>query len=701
MKINAFAVSGLAGCILTLFFSCFSYFKNRNNKAAKLWAIFNISAAIWGLGVWKIATTVDKTTAFFWWRFAHIGVIFMPVFFFQFVYAFVELKKKNLLIIIYLAGFVFLIANFTNLFIANMRFVFSSFYYDSPPGFIYPFFVLFFAAVIGYSHYALFKTLRMSHGLKRNQIKYFLLATMVGFSGGATCFLPCFGINLYPWGNFAISLYPPLMAYAVVRYRLLDINFVITKTVAYSILLSTSTLMYVALTVGADKLFAGSLWYDSMLAHTAVFLLMAMGFIYYVPYIKAMTEKVVEKALFKNKFLYRDELRNFGRKISFGITQKELLSNTVNFIAKGMQSPYVLIVLRNESYDNYMPEMWAGFSDEEIKALQFEENNAMIKWLAENKEVLIREEIALIEDARIRKDIENELKRIKAYLCIPLCVSANFIGFLSLSERSNAEMYSHIDIGLLQNITNEISLVIAYKQLERHALQTEKLASLGTLAAGLAHEIRNPLSSIQIFAQLLPKKYNDEEFRNEFGPIVVRDVQRITNLIENVLSLSKARPPEMASNDINALIEETLALLNSEIKKNKIQIIKTYGQVSPVKGNKEELKQVFLNIILNGIQAMPNGGTLKIESSFISSLSEAEEKQYYARVKIQDTGAGIEEHALKKMFDPFFTTKPQGTGLGLALAHRIIEQHNGFIGVSSQAGKGVVFWVDLPISQIG
>lgn len=698
---NPFALSGLLICVITLSMGLFVYFKRQENQANKRWMIFAVSVAMWGFGAYKVAVTQDKVAAFFWWRFAHVGVIFIPTLFLHFVCAFLEINRKKIILAAYIGSFLFLITNFTNLFISNMRLVFSSFYYDSPPRVVYYFFVLFFFCLVIYSHYELFKNLKNLPALKRNQTKYILYSNIIGFGGGGTCFLPCFGIDLYPWGNFGIIVHPLIMGYAIFRYRLMDINFVLSRSIAYALLLLSSSAIYGGIIIASDKIFAVSPWYRPAVAHITIFFLMALGFIYCIPYIKSGTERVVERALFKDKYLYRDELRDFGTKISFSISKKELLSNAVNFIARSMQVPYVLVVLRNESHNHYLPETWTGFLDDEIKALRFDEDNALIKWLAENKGLLIREELARIEDSNTRKAIEMEMGKIKAYLCIPLSVSANFIGFLSLSERGNAEMYSHIDIGLLQNITNEISLVIAYKQLEQHAFETEKLASLGTLAAGFAHEIRNPLSSIQTFAQLLPQKYSDEKFREEFAPLVVRDVQRITNLIDNVLSLSKTKPPEMVFCDINEIIEETLSLLTSEVKKNKIQIIKSYTNLSPVKGSVEQLKQVFLNIILNSIQAMPNGGTLKIESSLVSSLSEENERRYYARVRIQDTGPGIEEHALKKLFDPFFTTKPQGTGLGLTLAHRIVEQHSGYIGVTSQVGKGVVFLVDLPVEQIG
>ncbi|MCK4519461.1 MAG: GAF domain-containing protein, partial [Candidatus Omnitrophica bacterium] len=421
--------------------------------------------------------------------------------------------------------------------------------------------------------------------------------------------------------------------------------------------------------------------------------------IYFIPQLKDKTEKAIEKVLFKNRYLYRTALQKFGNRITFDLSQEKLLDNTVNFISKVMRVSYVSIMLKNEIYGQYSHGASVGFDDDEIKGLEFAEDSELVNWLSENKTVLIKDEMEKILPLEKIRLLSEDMDRAKACLCIPLHASVDVIGFLCLSERAANEIYSHIDIGLLQSIAGQVSLVIAYKRLEEHMLQSEKLASLGTLAAGLAHEIKNPLSSIQIFAQLFPQKYNDEEFRNKFNRVVVRDVLRISKLIDNVLSLTKSKPAELAPHNINDIVDDVLSLLDSELLKNKVKVVKSYSKLPLANCNDEELKQVFLNIIINAMHAMPDGGTLRISSSTvpIATSRDIERRRAFARVKIQDSGCGIEEKVLNKLFDPFFTTRAEGTGLGLALVHRIIKQHNGFIGVESKLGEGTVFWIDLPV----
>jgi two-component system NtrC family sensor kinase len=233
MPINLFALSGLLTAITSGSLGLFVYLKHRRSISNFIWALFAFAVALWGIGVFKIATTTDVSRALLWWRVTHIGVILIPVLFFHFIYKFLDLKKRRTLATIYVIGIGFLLLNATDLFIRDMRFVFSTFYYDSPPGPVYPYFVLFFFGTITYSHYELAKAFKGSSGTRKNQIKYFFLATAIGFSGGGTCFLPVFGIDIYPVLNFTVVLYPVIMTYAIVRYRLMDIAVVVNKTVAY------------------------------------------------------------------------------------------------------------------------------------------------------------------------------------------------------------------------------------------------------------------------------------------------------------------------------------------------------------------------------------------------------------------------------------------------------------------------------------
>lgn len=195
-----------------------------------IWGLFCAAVAVWGFGAYQIATTGDAAEAELWWRLTHIGVILIPILFMHFVSEFLQLKNKAFVFLLYVLGFIFLAANATgDLFIANMRWVFDQFYYDSPPGILYIPFTFFFIGLVIYSHVVLWKALKTATGLKKKQIQYFFAGMLVSFAGGSLSFLPVYGIDFYPVFNLLAFLYTPILTFAILRKHLFDIRLVLTQ----------------------------------------------------------------------------------------------------------------------------------------------------------------------------------------------------------------------------------------------------------------------------------------------------------------------------------------------------------------------------------------------------------------------------------------------------------------------------------------
>lgn len=234
---NPFALSGLLTGISSLALGYFVYWKGSNRPLNRRWFIFTISVAMWGFGGMWIALATKPGEALWAWRLAFAcGVVWIPIFFHHFVHAFCSLPGRTLLILSYSAGIVMFPLCFTNLFFSGVRISFSSLYY-ALPGAAFPFFVVWWVTLVVYCHYQLYKVHRVTPGQKRNQIEYFFLATAIGYVGGSLDYLPIFGIDLYPYGNFAIVLYPMIMTYAIVKYRLMDIAVVAHKGLTYGFLI--------------------------------------------------------------------------------------------------------------------------------------------------------------------------------------------------------------------------------------------------------------------------------------------------------------------------------------------------------------------------------------------------------------------------------------------------------------------------------
>jgi PAS domain S-box-containing protein len=231
------------------------------------------------------------------------------------------------------------------------------------------------------------------------------------------------------------------------------------------------------------------------------------------------------------------------------------------------------------------------------------------------------------------------------------------------------------------------------KVLEERLRQADRLAALGTVSAGLAHEIKNPLSAIKTFVQLLPKKSQSPTFMGKFNLTVPREIDRINQLVEDLLELTRSRKRPWIPLDINPLILQVIELHGEEIKKKEIFFENHLDQSLPsVQGDPNSLYRAFSNIIINSIQAMPNGGTLSVFSE--------NDSDSMVKITFRDTGMGMDEKTTKNLFNPFFTTKDQGVGLGMALTHKIIEDHRGTIEVMSAQGKGSVFILRLPVTKM-
>jgi signal transduction histidine kinase len=229
--------------------------------------------------------------------------------------------------------------------------------------------------------------------------------------------------------------------------------------------------------------------------------------------------------------------------------------------------------------------------------------------------------------------------------------------------------------------------------LKEELQQSEKLKAVATLAAGMAHEIKNPLTSIKIFTEYLPEKYTDQDFIEKFRKIVGGEVDKINNIVSQLLEFAKPKQLELKKCVIASILDETMELLSNDFIKHRVRIVKDYKTPSLVLTiDPIQIKQAMLNIILNSIDAMKNTeGQINIRI-FTEELINS------AVIEIEDNGCGIAGKNITRIFDPFFSTKDTSTGLGLSVVHGIIEKHNGKINISSESDSGTKVTIRLPLS---
>ncbi len=310
---------------------------------------------------------------------------------------------------------------------------------------------------------------------------------------------------------------------------------------------------------------------------------------------------------------------------------------------------------------------------------------------------LVRDEL---EEGRARMGREDALRimrtldLLRSDLTVPLNLKGVCLGFLNLRDRNAQEICSRREIEMLEMMARHAAALLEIFSVSERIRQKERLASLGEMAAGLAHEIRNPLGAIKGAIQVIE---SDPEGPNsgEFLSIIVEEVGRLDNVVSQFLDYSK--PPRVSPEpaDVGRLVERTLSLLRAQDGRPGIEIDQTLAEgLPPARADAEKLRQVFLNIALNAVEAMDGRGKLLVTTG----LGEGGERLF---VSFADTGPGVPPDKLGRLFDPFFTTKEGGTGLGLAICHRLVEAHGGSIEVRNRPEGGAEFTVLLPAAEEG
>lgn len=234
------------------------------------------------------------------------------------------------------------------------------------------------------------------------------------------------------------------------------------------------------------------------------------------------------------------------------------------------------------------------------------------------------------------------------------------------------------------------------KELEERVKRGDRLAALGTLAAGLAHEIKNPLTAIRTFVQLMPERHERPDFLEKFNRTVPRELDRVNNLLEDLLDLVRTPTLNITRVQVADCVDNVLEALEPEIEMRNVVIDRSIdSDLKPVMADGEYLSRAIFNVVLNAVQAMPQGGNLEISSEVLNVPGEEET----VLINISDDGFGIPEEYIDQIFNPFFTDKEKGTGLGLAVTNKIIEDQEGSIFVRSERGKGTEFTISLPAAQ--
>ena len=376
---------------------------------------------------------------------------------------------------------------------------------------------------------------------------------------------------------------------------------------------------------------------------------------------------------------------------------KEVLDLVTRSVTEAINAKGSLLRILNLETDKLELSAAYGLSERYLSKGHVSTHRVITELCMQNKVIIIEDVQA---DPRVQYPREAREEGIRMMLDVPLFLGDNVVGIVRIFFAVQRK-FSDEELNFLVSIAEQCACAIDKARLiEKHksmydnlALQTEKLSALGRMAAGIAHEINNPLGGILLYSTNLLKKVPKEGPFREGLEIIIQETMRCKIIIQDLLEFSREKEPEKTFANINNIIEKTLSMLENEFRLHHIRVEKLLSSGMPdIFVDVNQMHQVFVNLLLNAVEAIQEQGVITVRS-------QRDPAKKCVRVDATDTGCGIPEENMPKIFEPFFSTKAKGTGLGLAVSYRIIRNHQGDIQVSSQPGQGTRFTIEIPLLQ--
>jgi signal transduction histidine kinase len=742
---NFYALAALANFITSAVLGIFVIYKSRKSKNVSFF-VFCFFVAFWSISYffWQIAKTSED--ALFWCRVLMAFAIFIPVAYLQLVYSLVEIlyKKKKFLIFSYFLFSLFLLADATPYFVNRIEPALNFQFWPMAGPFYSLFLIAWFFYVI-YSTYLLYKKYKTSIGIIRYQIKYIIIGMIIGFAGGSTNYFLWYRIPIPPIANILVSVYVGTVAYAILRYRLMDIRVVFRRAVIYFF---SSAFVY--------GMFYFVAWiyersFGSIYSNNAYILglIIAPLFVLFFMWMSEKIKKFANKYLFFSLYSSQETMAKLTDELTNLIDLNRIVDSIVNSIKNAMQLDRVGILLVDQSGEviKYKIAKVIGFN--ENNGISLVQDNFLTRYLEKTQKPLVRDELNMIA-----KDLANlqerqkffqlaeNMKHIEASLCLPMIISSRLMGIIVLGSKISGDAYTSDDLALLNTLSKQAAIAVDNARLYREvqdfnktlqqkvdeqtkeireqkddvekAYQIEKQAheelkrtdeAKTQFMAITQHHLRTPLTSIMGYLDLL--------LNNEFGKVsakikeVLEKLQistkneiKIINDILDVSGYQMGKETMEMEKGINVgdIIKEIADELDIQAKNKGIYLnFKKPENVFTISADKNKMKMALTNVVDNAIKYTNQGGvTISLEPA-----------DYKLVILVKDTGIGMSQKFIANLFNQTFHRGQEaqklfavGKGIGLFLAGKVIEAHNGKIWAESEGeGRGSTFHIELLIDK--
>lgn len=568
-------------------------------------------------------------------------------------------------------------------------------------GILHPLYAAYIVAGIVTTLSIIVTKLRRAYGRRRLQLRYLVLALVVPAVGIAVTNLVVpivFGVS--SWGRYgpAFSLvFLGVTAHAIIRQRLLDIRLVVGHTVAYAAAVFVSATVFVAVLWSLTQYVPSVTRLPLTVQLIAAFALAVL----FGP-ITQRLRKVFDRYCYREPYDFSATIRQIGLALSSALDLQQLLKNLFQIVDGSIRPEFIAAYLWNDDTRALrLVAHNADGHDHPDLPVSIDATSVLAITLSNSRKPLFRELDADMPTAGAL----DELNALHVDCACPIVHEGQLLAVLMLGPKLSGDAYFVQDVELLASVSSHAAVAIKNAELyqrvvklEEQRRRAERVAESGALSAGIAHEIKNPLVAIRTFAELLPDRYDDKEFREQFGDVMIREIARIDKLIDRLRGLAPMpdRPRHLV--DLQVPLEETLSLLAAKFEQLSIRTVKSYpDKPALVEGNSDDLKQMFLNLLINSCEAMEQAGEIGIrvyqrQSFGIQSVV----------VEITDDGPGISDELRDRLFHPFISTKQGSSGLGLWLSRRIADTHNAVLRGTNRTNKrGAVFSVEFPSRAYG
>ena len=549
----------------------------------------------------------------------------------------------------------------------------------------------------------------------RARLTYVLVGALVVGILAFLDFLPRVGIG-YPLeglGFMALTLYMFLLLQALLRRRLLDLHEFLGKIAVVGLLGIVLATIYGGL-VSWVGLRPGLFFFNTLVAS---FVILAL----FDP-IRSKVEEWVVVNLFRERYEMVRELETLRDRVVNVIEAGELERTVLDGLTETRRVTHASLWLVSEDRPGYRRLAFRG--PEPVTFLEPGTARALLRAAGDGRRAVLLENLdrrlgelqaeyppAQGEAAAVPMPptVGEELQRIadareamalmKAGICMPLVAGERVAGFLACWDERVQEAFASDEIAALIEVADRCAVVIDNSKLYQQMKERDRLAALGEMAAGLAHEIRNPLAAIKGATQFLdPMRLPDED--REFLSIIVEEVDRLNGVVSAFLDYSRPLKPSLHPADVGEILQRTFKLLAPQVPASVEVALEITPGLPLVSCDAEQLRQVFLNLALNSFQAMPGGGRLGVSATLgrddLGGWREPRHREPRVEIRFRDTGPGIAPEARENVFVPFYTTKEKGTGLGLAISQRLVKAHQGSLTITSPPEGGAEFVVSLP-----